>query len=360
MSNNKIILAAGGTGGHLSPALAVADILSKKGYDVILYTDQRCKRYLPAGDISYKIIINKDYPFSKNPVKFLFWTLLLIKNIFLIINRIYRDKIFLIISFGGYTSFAANISATIMFRKLIIHEQNSVLGRQNRCFVRLANYVAYSFPYTKGLEKTKKSKIVNTGMPVRGNFTDQENINKKKFVILIMGGSQGAKFLDIRIAQMIRYLDRSILSNLKIIQQVRQEHLDEMKQFYHSLKMEFELQSYFGDIDSKLKEADLVVSRAGAATLSEIIHAKKAAILIPYPSAKDNHQYLNAKYLADNNAAIVLEENNVKVQNLQDAILNFVKNPEYKEEIENNISTLTSFSDSKRFIKLIDQIMLGN
>lgn len=350
--NQKIIIAAGGTGGHLSPALAIADILSNKGHSITLYTDTRCKNYLP-NDIPYNIIINKNYPFSKNPIKFIIFISLLIKNIFIISRKIHLDKTDLIISFGGYTSAAVNFSTIITSRKLIIHEQNAVLGRQNKFFIKFADCIAYSFPNTRGLEKIKQKKKIHTGLPVRNNFTASNIVNHQKFVILIIGGSQGAQFLGIKLIKILKTLDQSILLNIRIIHQVRPEHLKEAKIIYKNLKINYEIQSYFPDMHNKFKEADLIVSRAGAASLSEIIYAQKASILIPYPSAKDNHQYFNAKYLADNNATIMFNENNFNTRHFTDTILKFIQNPEFKEEIERNVKNMYSFSDNKELADLI-------
>lgn len=358
--NKTIILAAGGTGGHLSPALAIAAIMSNKGNKVILYTDQRCKNYLPKESV-YEIIIQKNYRISKNPIKLGMFFLSLAKNTCLIVKKIYSEKVDIVISFGGYSSFSANLSSIITFKKLIIHEQNSVLGRQNKFFLKFAKYIAYSFPDTKKLEKISSNKKVNTGIPVRSNFVNKAITSSKlpknnKFTILVMGGSQGASFLGENIAKIFSTIDKGILSHLRIIHQVRKEHLNQVIKIYEESEIDSEVKTYFSDINTKFSDTDLIISRAGAATISEVIFAKKPSILIPYPTAKDNHQYYNAKYLGDNNAAIIFQEKGFIEEKLKAEILKFIQDPEFKEEIEKNIENISEFSDSKRFIELIESI----
>ena len=356
--NKNIIIGAGGTGGHLAPALAISQELSKKKYKVTLYTEPRCKKYLVQTN-NYKIIIsnNRHRP-SKNPWQLIKAIFALIKEVFFLLRKIYQDKIDLVISFGGYSSCAINIAAILSNRKLIIHEQNSVLGLQNRIVARFADYVAYSFPKTKGIEKIHHKKLSNTGIPVDMVLYKQGNIEEKnkKFTIVIIGGSQGAKFLDKNITKLIENLDSNIRDNLSIIQQVRAEQYEQVVATYKELNLNFKVQTYFDNITTYLAQADLVVSRSGAGSLAEITCLKKAAILIPYPYAKDNHQYFNASFFIENNAAMMIEEGNFELADLEQKILLLINNNNIKKRLESNISKIGDFANNKKFISLIEKL----
>ena len=353
-----IILAAGGTGGHLSPALAMADILNKKGYKTIIYSDQRCKSYL-ASDHQYNIKNLYAHPYNcKNPVKLCLFILSLIKNTLIISYNIFKIKADLVISFGGYTSLSSNIAALICNKKLILHEQNSVLGRQNKIFVKFADHIAYSFPNTKALDNIAENKKILTGIPVRHSFFNKNNNissqHNGKFNILIIGGSQGAQFLGDKITKAFQKLDKNILSNLHITQQIKHNQHDKAESLYKALRVSHELKRYFHDISDKFAHADLIISRAGAGTISEIIYAQKIAILIPYPFAKDDHQFFNAKYLCDKEAALMLAERDFSEENFINIIRKLFSERQYRDKISNNLSNLADFSNYQKFLELIE------
>jgi UDP-N-acetylglucosamine--N-acetylmuramyl-(pentapeptide) pyrophosphoryl-undecaprenol N-acetylglucosamine transferase len=351
----NIIISAGGTGGHLAPALAVAQKLAAKEYKVILYTDYRCEGYLQK-NVNYQIIIskNKVRPSKKPLVLFKAIFFLLLEIIFLF-KKILSSKTDLVITFGGYTASAVNIVAILTRKKLILHEQNSVLGLQNKVFAPWANYLAYSFPNIKKIANLSNKKMIYTGIPVECNITTKASISNK-FTIVITGGSQGASFLDKNITNIIKDLDKNILNNLFVIQQVRKEKIADVRNIYQEVGLEHKVQTYFLDIKQHLARADLVISRAGAGSLAEICYLNKAAIIIPYPYAKDNHQYCNAAYFAKNNAAIMLNEKDFEQQKALKEITSLINNINLRKNLIANLQKISDFANNKKIISLIDKL----
>ena len=353
--NYNILLAAGGTGGHLSPAIAVAEDLSEEGIIAHLITDQRCKKYLPQ-KYNYNISIIEHEVFSKKPLKFLKFIISLIKNIIFAIKIIRQKQIDLIISFGGYTAITINIAAVISKKKLILHEQNACIGRVNKIFARWADKIIISYPKIKGLKK-HNHKLSLCSFPTRKKF-QKINIKKhKKFTILIIGGSQGASIFSKIFNKIIATKLIDNLKNIKLFQQVRSNQLQNIKSLYKKHNLNFEVNSYFHDINYKMSEADLIISRAGASSIAEIIKYEKPAILIPYPHAKDNHQFYNAKYLHDYNACYLIEENKLDITRFAQLLNNLQNNKEKLQNIQNNIKKYKADTKYNDIISEISSIL---
>ncbi|EOB09778.1 UDP-N-acetylglucosamine--N-acetylmuramyl-(pentapeptide) pyrophosphoryl-undecaprenol N-acetylglucosamine transferase [Rickettsia prowazekii str. GvF12] len=362
----KIILVAGGTGGHFFPAVALGEELIKRGYIVHFITDLRCKKY-----------INKD-------MKIIFHILNLkrFSNIFLFlpilsitflksIRLIYNIKCCVIIGFGGYPVIAPMFAAIFLRIPIIIHEQNSYLGKVNKFFARFAKKIATSYEDIKNLPEFAKSKIVLTGGIVRKNIRELDSFmysvsqhsltkltqtaltntfnplvkgrndefaNSNIFTIFIFGGSQGAKLFSELIPASIKILMKKQPSlELNIIQQAALDHQVKIKDIYSKLNITYEFAEFFDNIALQYKVANLVISRAGASTIEELTYIGLPAIFIPLPSAADNHQYYNAKLLEDNKAGWCLEQNNISSEKLADKILDLISNRQLLEDASQNL-----------------------
>ncbi len=340
--NNLIVLAAGGTGGHIFPAQAVCGILLKKKYTPLLICDDRTDQFLqqPLSEITrYKILSRKysDSIFSK--LTALCLTLI---STFLVTFKFIKAGPKLVIGFGGYPSFPTLLAATVLRIPFIIHEQNAVLGRVNRIFARFAKKVFLTFPNTKFAHK--KNSIV-TGNFVRPEILSAKSSPKKadKIYILVIGGSQGAQIFSEVIPHTICSLPKSLQKKLVITQQARPNLLDSTKLFYKKSTAKVEIKDFFLNIGELLKQADLVICRAGASTIAELIELGKPAIFIPYKHAMDNHQYFNAKYLVDNGAAIMIEESHLSTQKLGEEILRLL----------NKKPTLSAMSKAAKGLKKV-------
>ncbi|RDD34396.1 UDP-N-acetylglucosamine--N-acetylmuramyl- (pentapeptide) pyrophosphoryl-undecaprenol N-acetylglucosamine transferase [Wolbachia endosymbiont of Cylisticus convexus] len=316
-----IILATGGTGGHIFPAITLAKALKTQGYNCILFTNQKTVNVE-----SYILPLCKS---SGNKLKFLF---LLIYSCVLAIYKIRKVKPKLVIGFGSYASFPTLLAAKILSVPIILHEQNIVLGRVNRFFFKSAKLVATSFPETKYAES---SKCIFTG-----NFVDIEaqGYSSAEIVlnVLIIAGSQGANFFDDVVSSVICNLPIKIKEKIKVMQQCTKKNMNKVESSYKSEKVNCELSEFFDDMESRLASAHLVISRAGATSIAEITLAERPTIYIPYPHSKDNHQFYNAKHIENSGAAVTVEQNSKTEKNLIELLINLLLNPKKLLNIANN------------------------
>lgn len=338
--NNKqekstILIAAGGTGGHVFPSLSVINEIQYHNF--IIITDQRSKDYftnfLKKKNINIKIFTHKiSSPSNKfiiNKIKPLFQIIVsIIKSIFLIIN--YKPNV--VIGFGGYPSVAPVLAAKIFNIPSIVHEQNSIIGRANKLLCKISNVLALSFLDTKNTKNISKSMF--TGNPVRKEFYDigkvKYQLPKKlmKINILVYGGSLGASFFSQYLTSIICALPKEIKNNLKISQQVRKEHMNSVSQVYKSHNIDYEISTFFDDISNKFKIAHLIITRAGGSTIAEILASNRPVILVPFPNSLDNHQLQNARFIEANNGGWVFDQTKSDINELSTLIKNILTNPQ--------------------------------
>ena len=299
----NVILAAGGTGGHMVPAHALAAELKRRGYGVGLVTDERGARIpglfddlpvhiLPAGRI------------GGGPIAWL-------KAVGSVVagrreaKRLYRQ--FLpdaVVGFGGYPAFPALLAASSMRIPTILHEQNAVLGRVNRLLAGDAAAIATAYERVERLKTGHRDKVVLVGNPVREEVARLGEAPLPPFdetaplKILITGGSQGASVLGKVVPEGLGALAPSLRHRLQIVQQCRPEDIDLVRARYAELGIPAELSTYITDMPAKIADTHLVIARAGASTIAELTAAGRPAILVPLPSATDDHQTINAREMA--------------------------------------------------------------
>jgi len=353
MIRKRILIASGGTGGHIFPAIALGEELEKK-YDVFYTFDERSKSYvnLDADNTFVIKISNNKGSGLIGKLKYFIQLLLALICARGILQKVKPD---LVIGFGGYTTFptlAAALSksgATIM-----LHEANSVIGKANEFFLKDAKIIAGGFKDIEGIAPEFMNKFYYTGTPIRSNI--EKIVRKKKsdkITLLIFGGSQAAKKFSEIIPAAILKLDKKIRNKLHIIEQVKAEDVEEIKNFYDTHTISNEIKSFFSDIDQKYVIADLVIARAGASTISELVRLKIPSILIPLPTSAKNHQYKNAKYLADKNACELIDENTLEIHTLTAKIEKVIKNISKYEE---NLAKL-EIDSRKNLLKLIGNFL---
>ena len=345
MSKKKILIASGGTGGHIFPAVALGNKLKKNGFEVFYSFDPRSASYI---DIKAKNtfllnISNRKGSGLISKLKHLVHLMLSIIEARSIINQIKPD---LVIGFGGYTTFPILFAASLVSSaKLIVHESNSVIGKVNQFFLSKVTKIAGGLGEIEDIPPRFQSKFVYTGTPVREMI--EKLVRKKhlyKINLLIFGGSQAAKkFSEIIPAAIIR-LDDDIKNKLHIVQQVKIEDIEDIKNFYSNHNISCEINSFFTDIDKKYASADLVIARSGASTISELTYLKIPSILIPLPSSAKNHQYKNALFLKEKNCAEIIEEKEFETKKLADKITMMIKN---KKSYEENLAKLHIDAGSK-------------
>ena len=287
-----IILTAGGTGGHVYPAEALAEELSRRGCRLMLVTDQR-------GLNNYHGTLGKIKSLFKTAIGVLQCMYLLLK-----------ERPACVVGFGGYASFPCSMAAILLGTDLIVHEQNSVMSRTNRFLGRYATAVAASFKKTKYAPAGRKT--VQTGMPIRKAIAELYGRPYPKtgktlpFNMLVLGGSQGAKVFAEVIPQAIKMLASKQQKRIRMTQQCRREDLDAVRAAYDGAKCTLELSHFFDNMPELYAQTHLIISRAGASSVSEIAAAGIPSILIPLPTAADDHQTSNAAEFKTNKGGIVI------------------------------------------------------
>ena len=323
----KILLAAGGTGGHMFPAQSLAEILKAKGWDVALMTDARGQRHsgrIPADPI---IEVQAASISPRKPIQAIKGVLKLMKGVRQAKAFIREWKPDIVVGFGGYPAFPAMKAAQSMGLPTILHEQNAVLGRVNRIFAAKATHVVSGFDV---LEKvSSKANVQNFGNPMRAqiakavpkNYTPPtDTIN-----LLCVGGSLGARILSQTIPKTIALLPDDLRSRLNVVQQTTESEVAIARAAYAEMGVEAVCETFFSNIESHLAQAHFIIARAGASSVSEIALMGKPSLLIPLAIAMDDHQTVNARSLQRHGAADILPESEFtpeSVANILEARLN--------------------------------------
>ena len=343
MKNKKLIVfSAGGTGGHVFPAISLIDYFNDK-YNFYFLTDSRCE-YILKDKYNYKTISSSTLP--KNFFNLPRATSKIFIGIFscLIIFKEINPSI--VIGFGGYVSFPAIIAAKILGIPTIIHEQNSVMGKANRFLSRFTNFVALTYKNTKFV--TKNGKITFTGLPLRKEFYKKYNLSTSgKKRILVIGGSQGAKFFSKLMKVLVNNLTKQEIKKIFIVQQVIDEDKKDVENFYSEKNMNFKVETFFPEIFKELYKADLVISRCGASTLEEISIFNKTSILFPLPDSAENHQLLNALQFKKKNKSFIFMENNFEINHFLKVVKSvIVKKQTQKVPVKHYNTGLSMLIDS--------------
>ncbi|MEZ6022489.1 MAG: undecaprenyldiphospho-muramoylpentapeptide beta-N-acetylglucosaminyltransferase [Hyphomonadaceae bacterium] len=313
MTKKIVVIAAGGTGGHLFPAAAFADEMFRRGWRVFLMTDARGRRYaegfpaeriddVPAASLSMN-------PFTALPALFRIW-----RGVNAARRRFRELPPALVAGFGGYPSFPALVAAHQFKVPILIHEQNSVLGRVNRAMANNAAIVACGFDRLDRLPAKAEAYKHVVGNPVRAPILAvrerpyPEAPAGGRINLLIIGGSQGARLFGEVIPAAIAMLPQALRQRLDVVHQVREEQVNDAKKVYKKANVSAEVAPFFTDMGQRLGAAHLVISRAGASSVTELQVAGRPAILVPFAAAADDHQTANAEGLTSVGAADLFTE----------------------------------------------------
>ncbi len=294
----RIILAAGGTGGHVFPALAAASALHGRGHRVVIATDVRGRQF--ESDIETATVVASGL--SGNPGEKLLGALTIARGVLQAWRLIGRGRADVVVGFGGFPSLPTMIAAILRGRATVIHDQNAVLGRVNRKLASRVTCIATAFPAVRGVQAEQATYV---GNPVRRQIAA---IGARPYAapqaegpiaVLIFGGSQGARVLSAVLPAALAALPAPIKARLSIVQQCRPEDLPAVEAAYRDAGLQAELAAFFGDMPQRLAAAHLVIARAGASTVAELAAAGRPAILIPFAAALDDHQTANASALVE-------------------------------------------------------------
>jgi UDP-N-acetylglucosamine--N-acetylmuramyl-(pentapeptide) pyrophosphoryl-undecaprenol N-acetylglucosamine transferase len=337
MSKGIVLLAAGGTGGHVFPAEALAFKLKERGYSVHLVTDSRAERYagkFPAEEIH---VVPSATIGSKNPVAVArsLWTLW--SGMRAAKKLIQRLKPVIVVGFGGYPTVPPLLAATRLGVASMIHEQNAVMGRANKALATRVQAIAGGFLPEGGAAFPDKT--VTTGNPVRPAIIAAAEVPYtpshpgEAFNLVVFGGSQGAQYFSSAVPTALSLLDKTERDRLVVTQQARPEDKDRVTSCFAKLKAPADISSFFSDMAERLATAHLVICRSGASTVSEIAVIGRPSILVPYPHALDHDQAANAAALVATGGAQVVAQSELSPEKLSGLISAAMKEPDRLEKI---------------------------
>lgn len=323
--SERFMITAGGTGGHVFPALALAKALRDKGQEPFIVTDKRGARYVDADLASY--IVRAASP-SGGLINKAQAVIDLLVGTFQSWQIAGHQQPAAAAAFGGYASFPAAIAARLRAVPMLLHEQNAVFGRANRALARFARLIALSYPETQAVPQNGTEQIV-TGNPVRPGFSlpASKQTHDDQLHLVILGGSQGARVLSDALPGAIIALPDQLRSRLVIAQQCRAEDLERVQNVYDEAGMAVELATFFEDVPARMANADLMITRSGASTIAELTACACPAVLIPYLHASDAHQEANAKRLAEAGAAIMIRQPEVSIEGMTETLSLLLSNP---------------------------------
>ncbi|MEE8254592.1 MAG: undecaprenyldiphospho-muramoylpentapeptide beta-N-acetylglucosaminyltransferase [Nitrosomonadaceae bacterium] len=323
---HTILIMAGGTGGHVFPALAVADYMKVSGWRVVWLGTK--------GGMESMLVPQKGYDIEtidfsglrgKNFITWLTLPLRLLLAFWQSAKVLFQIRPDVVLGMGGYPAFPGGIMASLLNKSLLIHEQNSIPGLANKILARFADKVLLGFPDAIRNEK----KVVFSGNPVRNEISQLDTPDKRyagrsgKFKLLIIGGSLGSQALNTIVPQTLKLIP----DNMRplVTHQAGRKHLETLKKNYAKAGVEGELVVFIEDMAVHYADCDLVICRAGALTIAELTAVGTASILVPFPYAVDDHQTSNAKFLSDKDAAVLLPQNELTPKNLAKLLMGFTR-----------------------------------
>jgi UDP-N-acetylglucosamine--N-acetylmuramyl-(pentapeptide) pyrophosphoryl-undecaprenol N-acetylglucosamine transferase len=331
MSGRLAVVAAGGTGGHLFPAQALAEALIARGWRIVLATDERGAQFADKFPAEQRLGLPAATFRRGDPIGMARAAAHIGRGVLQARAAFKRLDPAVVVGFGGYPSLPAMLAAFTAGVPTVIHEQNAVIGRANRLLAPRATAIACAFPTLKKAPASVKDRAVVVGNPIRPPIRalyDQAYKRPTKTIhLLITGGSQGARLLSELPPMAIQLLPEALRARLKVHQQTRTDSIDHARRAYAEAMVEAEIAPFFRDMAARLGEAHLVIGRAGASTCCELAVAGRPAILAPLKIALDNDQGENARLLADAGAAVVMSEDELTPESLAETLLQLFGHP---------------------------------
>lgn len=317
---------AGGTGGHVFPALAVADYMKVSGWRVVWLGTKGGMEEILVPQKGYDIeIMDFSGLRGKNLMVWFLLPLRLLLAFWQSAKVLFQIRPDVVLGMGGYPAFPGGIIASLLNKPLLIHEQNSVPGLANKILAKFADKILLGFPNAIRNEK----KIIFSGNPVRKEISQLDIPDKRyaersgKLKLLIIGGSLGAQVLNTIVPKMLRLIPDHMRP--LVTHQAGRKHLETLKKNYAEAGVEGELLVFIENIAVQYADCDLVICRAGALTIAELTVVGIASILVPFPYAVDDHQTSNAKFLSDKDAAVLLPQNELTPQGLAQLLMEFTR-----------------------------------
>lgn len=354
-----LLIAAGGTGGHMFPAQALAEAMIARGWRVKLSTDARGARYAGGFPQAVEIVELSSATFARGgPLAKLAVPFRIAGGIAAALWSSLRDKPDVVVGFGGYPSIPALAAAWALRRPRMIHEQNGVLGRVNTVFARRVDKVAcgtWPTALPAGVEG------VHTGNPVRASVLERAGAGyiapgDYPMELLVIGGSQGARVLSQVVPAAIAALPAALRNHLRVAHQARAEDLPAVVQAYAEAGIRAEVEPFFTDIPRRLSEAQLVISRSGASSVADISVIGRPAILVPFAAATGDHQTANARGLVEAGAAVLMVEAGLDPASLAGQIAAILDNPPRAEDMARKAQAQGRPDATERLVALVESL----
>ncbi len=325
MAKPLIALAAGGTGGHVFPALTIAETLRNNGFNTLMLTDRRGARLIPDAG---RMVLPAESPFQRNIPRRLRAMAALgaatVATLFLIARH--RPRV--MIGFGGYAAFAPLLAARLTATPALLHEQNAFVGRANRMLARWTGHLAISWEDTSNLPAGVITRRL--GMPVRAAFFDTPPVTAPKdnsIVLTVIGGSLGAAVFADLVPDAVSHLDAALRRRLTLTQQCRTDQQAALAARYDAMGVRADIRPFFDDMPRVLADSQLVISRAGASSVAEFAAAGRPALLVPFGGAMDGHQTRNAQQLEDVGGGLCLSETDLTAAALARHLTTLLSDP---------------------------------
>lgn len=358
MTQPLLLIAAGGTGGHMFPAQALAEAMLAKGWRVKLSTDARGARYTGAFPDAVKIEEVKSATFARGGVLAkLLVPFKIIGGIMSARSAMAKDTPAVVVGFGGYPSIPAISAATWMSLPRMIHEQNGVLGRVNRVFAAKVNKVAcgtWPTDLPDGVEGTY------TGNPVRSAVLDKAAAPyvapDGALNLLVIGGSQGARILSNVVPAAIAALPADLRERITVSHQARGEDEARVKAFYQEAGIAADVQPFFSDVPERMERAQLVISRSGASSVADVTVIGRPAILVPFAAATGDHQTANARGVVEAGGAVALSEKEFTVDAVATAITDILTQPARAHDMAQAALSIGRPDATERLVALVEEL----
>ena len=354
-----LVMAAGGTGGHMFPAQALAEAMLERGWQVKLMTDARGARYTGAFPEAVEIETLSSATFARGglvakavaPFKIFAG----IASAFL---KFRRMKPAAVIGFGGYPSIPAMGAATLLKLPRLIHEQNGVLGRVNRLFAKRVDAVACG---TWPTELPQGVEGEDIGNPVRASILARAGSpyippGDYPMQVLVLGGSQGARILSDIVPPAIAALPNEILTHLRVSHQAREEDLERVETYYADHGVTADVQPFFTDVPARLSEAQLLISRSGASTVADVSVIGRPSVFVPFAAATADHQTANARALKEASAATVIQESVFEVAPLTEELTAILSDPKRASAMATAALSTGKPDATERLTTLVEKI----
>jgi UDP-N-acetylglucosamine--N-acetylmuramyl-(pentapeptide) pyrophosphoryl-undecaprenol N-acetylglucosamine transferase len=352
-----VLVAAGGTGGHLFPAEALAAALVQRGIPVHLATDHRAARYGGAfADDAIHVIVSATLR-ARNPIALTRTAGMLGIGIAQAWALIGRLKPAAVIGFGGYPTVPPLVAAAWRGVPTLIHDANAVIGRANRRLAPRVSAIATTFPDVFRDQPLFAAKATLTGNPVRpavvAAAATPYPASADRLRLVIFGGSQGARVMADVVPAAIGLLEPALRARLAIVQQAREEDIGRVRNAYGNLSVSAEIAAFFPDLPARMAASDLIVARSGASTVAELSAIGRPAILVPLPHALDQDQFANAGVLQSAGGAIRLTQKEFTPRRLADEIATLAAAPERLAVMAAAARTLGRLDAADRLAELV-------